>query len=86
MLLAAKKVSCRWSLDAGDSGGSLLVALADHDSVGGQHLGLLAADVEGNGVDETLRVDLVVVDCSAIPDLMWTLLNFSIFVGDGGAK
>ena len=62
------------NLNAGHGRGSLLVALADHDGVGGQDLGLLAADVERDRVDETLRVDLVVVDGATVPHLLSSLV------------
>ena len=70
-------------LDSGDSRRSFFVALADHDGVSGQDLGLLVADVEGDGVDEALRVDLVVVDGSAVPDLIGGLV---VDVGEVTAK
>ncbi len=62
------------NLNAGHGCWSLLVALADHDGVGGQDLGLLAADVERDRVDETLWVDLVVVNGAAIPHLLSGLI------------
>ena len=57
-------------LNSGDCSRSFLVALADHDGVSGQDLSLLAADVEGDGVDEAFWVDLVVVDGSPVPNLV----------------
>ena len=61
-------------LNSGHGGRGLLIALADHDSVSGQDPGLLGTHVEGNGVDEALGVDLVVVNGPTIPDLFGGLV------------
>ena len=45
-------------------------ALADHDGVGGRHRGLSLADVEGDGVDEGLVVDVVIVNRPLVPRLV----------------
>ena len=45
-------------------------ALADHDGVGGSHRGFPLANVEGNGVDEGLVVDVVIVNRPLVPRLV----------------
>ena len=44
--------------------------LADHDGVGGCHRGLPLANVEGDGVDEGLVVDVVIVNRPLVPRLV----------------
>ena len=51
--------------------------------MGGRHLGLLLAHVEGDGVDKGLGVDLVVVDGAAIPNLVCRLVVDARKVAEG---
>ena len=57
-------------LHAYNGSGCFVSALADHDGVGGRHRGLSLADVEGDGVDEGLVVDVVIVNRPLVPRLV----------------
>lgn len=57
-------------LHPGNGGRRALHSLADHDGVSGSHVGLVASDVEGNGVHEGVRIHVVVVDGALVPYLV----------------